>query len=173
MTRTFVPTAQSVNGLVWVWKMKSSASQTPSRSSPSIPRGSGPAQADAEEHGVERGEHLPDLGARDAMAELDRDADLADHLDLGQCELGRDLVCGDPERVEAARQVAGLEDDHVVPEPAQLVGAAQSGRARADHGHALARGRARLEEPDAPARRRVAGEPLKPADLHRRLHRAC
>ena len=96
----------------------------------------------------------------------------ADPLDLGQGELGRDLVGGDAERIEAAGQVAGLEDDDVVPEPAQLVGAAQPGRSRADHGHPLARGRAGLEEPDAPVRRGVAGEPLEPADLHRRLRSA-
>ena len=72
-----------------------------------------------------------------------------------------------PERVEAAGHVARLEDDHLVPEPPQLVGTAQPGRARADDGHALAGRRAGLEEADAPVRGGVAGEALEPADLDR------
>ena len=71
-------------------------------------------------------------------------------------ELGRDLVSGDAQRVEASRHVACFEDDHVVPQPAQLVGTREPGRARADHGHAFAGRRARLEEPArlVPTRRR-------------------
>ncbi len=91
-------------------------------------------------------EQLADLGTRDAVVQLDVDADLADHLDLGEGELGRDLVGGDAQRVEAARQVACLEDDHVMPQPAQLVGAA---RARP----APSRSRPRVCRSACPARR--------------------
>ncbi len=66
-------------------------------------------------------EQLAHLGAADAVAQLDVDADLANHLDFGQGELGRDLVGGDAQRIEAARQVACFEDDHVVPQPPQLM----------------------------------------------------
>ena len=144
ITRTSAPTSHSVNGRVWVWKMKSSASQTPSQVLALDPQRQRPAQADAQEDGVERLEQS--RGPRRPSTRWSSRMSMPIWrivLDLGEGELGRDLVGGDAERVEAAGHVARLEDDHVVSEPSQLVGAAQPGRARADHGHPLARRRAR------------------------------
>ena len=55
------------------------------------------------------------------MAQLDVDTDLANHRNLGQGELGGNLVGGDAQCIESPGQVARLEDDHVVSQLPQLI----------------------------------------------------
>src|SRR5207237_9649923 len=112
------------------------------------------------------------LGARDPVVKLDVDADRADRVDLGQCELCADLVSGDSERVEAAGDRARLEDHDSVAEASQGVRTAQAGRARADHRDPLPRRGPGCEEIGPRIRSGgVAGMTLEPADLDRRLQK--
>ena len=156
ITSTRRPTSHSVNGFVCVWKMKSSASQTPGRSSPSMPSGSVCPRPTPRKTASNSVSSFFSAVGRDALVEPQVDADLANQFDFGQREFGRNLVGRDAERVQPAGHVAGLEDDDVVAAFAQFVGTGQPGRAGADDGDLLAGRRPGREELDALGRGRVA-----------------
>ena len=93
------------------------------------------AQADTQKNGVIAGMELRQLRGIHRRVESDFDTHLFDRLHLAKRKLGGDLVGGNAQRVEPARDIASLENRYCMPLFAEFVCAGKAGGPRPNNGN--------------------------------------